>query len=402
MPEISIVVPTYNRAHMLSDAIRSVLSQTFTDWELIVVDDGSEDATQQVVSSFDDPRIKYVFQVNKGLPGARNTGIRASTGAYLAFLDSDDLFLSQKLERQLATLARQPALGLVAGGHVEVDEHLRAHRVVAPWRSCPTLTLDGWLTSCPFIVPSVLVRREWLDRVGLFDENMRFVEDWDLWLRLAHVGCAMDWLMEPVCCYRYHDNSMVRNVPQMKAGMLRMLDRFYHQEHLPERLWNLHDMAYSRIYLNIAARAFAGGQNEEGSACLALAIQKDPTLRQGHPPRFLDALASFALQPLSQDPVEFLQVVVQHLPQDLATFDCSPYKTRAVFHAVSAFDAYQRQVYRTAIADTASAIRWDPHWLRNRGLLRNLTRSAVKVALGTKTPGVALPAACAEQEHGAP
>lgn len=383
MPEISVVIPTFNRAHMLPDAIRSVFSQTFADWELIIVDDGSDDDTKQVVSAIDDHRVKYLFQANKGLAGARNTGIRASSGAYLAFLDSDDLFLPNKLEQQLALFARNPALGLVAAGHYEVDEHLLVHRVVAPWRSYPTLTLEDWLTSCPFIVPSVLVRRKWLDRVDLFDETMRFVEDWDLWLRLAQAGCLMDWFTEPVCCYRYHGNSMVRNVLHMKAGMLRMLEKFYSQEHLPQRLWDLHDLAYSRVYLNVAARAFAEGQDDEGSACLALAVNLDPTLLDRRPPRFLDALASFALQPIGQDPVLFLQRIVQHLPGELAEFVRSPVKTRSIFHGVRAFDAYERRMYKEAVANAVTAIRSDPGWVRNRGFLLTLLRSAVNVVLGT-------------------
>lgn len=386
MPEVSIVVPTYNRAHMLSDAIRSVLSQTYADWELIIVDDGSEDDTQRVVSEFDDPRIKYIFQANKGLPGARNTGIRASNGAYLAFLDSDDLFLPLKLERQLDMFAQQPTLGLVAAGHVEMDENLRVHRVVAPWRSHPTLMLKDWLVSCPFIVPSVLVRQEWLYKVGLFNESMRFVEDWDLWLRLAQAGCRMDWLKAPVCCYRYHGDSMVRNVPQMKAGMLRVLDNFYRQESLPESLRSLRDLAYAKVYLNVAARAFAGGHNEEGVACLAMAVKLNPDLRDGQPPRFLDALASFALQPLREDPVLFLQRIVQHLPQELASSICHPYETRAVFYGVSAFDAYERGAYRKAIIHAANAIKLDWRWLRNRGLLKILAQSAINAVLASKSP----------------
>lgn len=377
MPTVSIVIPTYNRAHMVGDAIRSVLGQTYSDWELIVVDDGSEDDTNNVVSAFDDPRIKYVFQANKGLPGARNAGIRAGSSPYVAFLDSDDLFLPHKLEHQVAMLARRSALGLVAAGHIEVDAHLHERRTMQPWLGNPTLTLCDLLTSCPFIIPSVLVRREWLERVGLFDENMRFVEDWDLWLRLAHAGCAMDWLKQPVCCYRYHGNNMVRNVPLMKAGLLRALDKFYRQSDLPTETWSLHDLAYSRVYLNVSARAFASGQDEEGRTSLAMATQLDTHLREGHPPRFLNAMASFALQPFSDEPIALLERVIQNLPPEFTLPDWSVRKTRSLFHAVSAFDSYQRQERCATIRHAASALLYDPDWLRNRGLLLIAARSLV-------------------------
>ena len=99
-PKVSVIIPTYNRADMVGDAIQSVIDQTYHSWELIIVDDGSQDNTSEVVAQFSDPRIRYIYQENKKLPAARNTGIRASSGEYLVFLDSDDLFMPDKLRAQ--------------------------------------------------------------------------------------------------------------------------------------------------------------------------------------------------------------------------------------------------------------------------------------------------------------
>ena len=121
MPRVSVIIPTYNRANMVGDAVQSVLEQSYADWELIVVDDGSQDNTRDVLADYSDPRIRYIYQENRKLPGARNTGIRAGTGEYVAFLDSDDLFTPGKLERQVAVLDRSPDVGLVASGWTEVD-----------------------------------------------------------------------------------------------------------------------------------------------------------------------------------------------------------------------------------------------------------------------------------------
>lgn len=369
MPTVSVIIPTYNRADMVSDAIESVIAQSCADWELIVVDDGSTDNTPQVVGAFNDTRIKYLYQPNKGLPGARNTGIRASSGACVAFLDSDDLFLPGKLQQQAAFLAAHPDVGLVAGGHIEVDRTLRPLRKVEPWHGQPELGVEQWLLGCPFITCSVLVRRSWLDMVGLFDEDMRYVEDWDLWLRLAAAGCPMAWLREPVCLYRFHGSNTVRNVRPMQAGLLRMLDKFYVQPDLNEEALRLRRPAYANAYLNAAARAYAAGAVEDGRTWLSAAFELDPTLLAGDPPRFLNSLASFALIPLVEDGPAFMTAVVRNLP---AVYDIRAWSLRranSLYRTVAAFDAYQRGDYRRVTANAFAALIADPRWLRNRGLL---------------------------------
>ena len=169
MLKVSVIIPTYNRADMLGDALDSVLKQTYTNWEVIVVDDGSTDDTQSVMTRYTDPRIHYVYQANKGLPGARNTGIRHAQGEYLALLDSDDVFLPHRLERQLALAEADPAIGVVAGGCIETDTHLRPIREVQYWHTNPNLELPDLLMICPFCPSAVLIRRDWFDRAGGFD-----------------------------------------------------------------------------------------------------------------------------------------------------------------------------------------------------------------------------------------
>ncbi|TLN28536.1 glycosyltransferase family 2 protein, partial [bacterium] len=111
MPRVSVIIPSYNRADMVMDAVNSVLRQTFADWELIVVDDGSQDNTREVIAAVRDERVRYIYQDNQGLPGARNSGIRAARGEYVAFLDSDDVFLPHKLAVQVTAMDARPELG---------------------------------------------------------------------------------------------------------------------------------------------------------------------------------------------------------------------------------------------------------------------------------------------------
>src|SRR4030095_11695480 len=123
MPTVSVIIPAYNQSRYLGQAIRSVLAQTYASFEIIVVDAGSTAATRKVAPAFADARVRYVHQANRGLSAARNTGIRRARGELLTFLDSDDLFLEHKLETLVGALEKNPALGLVAGGAILIDEH---------------------------------------------------------------------------------------------------------------------------------------------------------------------------------------------------------------------------------------------------------------------------------------
>jgi glycosyltransferase involved in cell wall biosynthesis len=377
MSKVSVITPTYNRADMIGDAIQSVLAQTFDDWELIVVDDGSQDNTRAVVTEYKDPRIRYIYQENRGLPGARNTGIRHAHGVYVAFLDSDDRFLPNKIDHQSAELDARPELGLVAGGHREVDVTLQLLRQVCPWEYTPHLDVLTWLFQCPLIVNSILVRREWLERVGMFDESMRFVEDWDLWLRLAYAGCSMAWQPELVCDYRIHGSNMARQAALMRDGMIRMLDKLYSRFDLPLDIAAQRDSAYANVYLNTAARYYAIGEFDEATAALENAARLNPILLKGDPPRFLDTLASFAQSSMCGDPISFVDGVADHLPKRDGFPRWSRWQARGLFHAVAAFDQFQSRAYARVMREVVLAVSTDPTWLWNRGLWSIFGRSFV-------------------------
>lgn len=184
-PQVSIVLPTYNRAQTLPGALDSVLAQTFADLELIVVDDGSSDSTAEVLSRIDDPRLVTIrLEVRHGAAKARNAGIRKARGTWIAFQDSDDEWLPDKLERQLS-LAREVAGLRAVGGRYLVGAAPAPVHVVAPrletGEDYEAELLDG--PCC--ITPVWLIQRSLLDELGLFDERMPCLEDWDLMLRLS-------------------------------------------------------------------------------------------------------------------------------------------------------------------------------------------------------------------------
>jgi glycosyltransferase involved in cell wall biosynthesis len=378
MPKVSVIIPTYNRADMLGDAIQSVISQTYQDWEMVIVDDGSTDNTEELVKEIKEPRINYIFQENKGQPGARNTGIRNACGEYITFLDSDDLFMPYKLGSQVTMLDENMDTGWIGGGYFEVDRQLNIIREMQPWLTQPNLDLKEWLFHCSTLPSTVMIRREWLIKSGLFDEQFKANEDWDLFLRLSYMGCQMAWRKEPLCKYRIHSGNLIKDVLLMKSGMIMMLDKFFAQPDLPTRLMELRDKAYANIYLSSGERAFAIGTIEEGLTCLIEAIQLDRSLLEGDPPRLISSLASFALSPLCKDADDYMSLVINSIPERVGIGNWSTRKIHGLLEAVRAFNHYQHHEYMQVVNKAVSALVSDPSWFRNRGLLSIAARSSVR------------------------
>ena len=184
---VSITIPTYNRAHLLGRAIQSVLDQTYQDFEIIVVDDGSTDRAEEVVKSFDDERVRYIrHEVNKGCAAARNTGIKAARCEYIAFQDSDDEWLPDKLEKQMKVFEKvSPKVGVVYTGFWRIKNdkktYIPSSKVSQKEGDIHKTLLKGNFVS----PPAVVVKRECFKRAGMFDEELSPLEDWELWIRIS-------------------------------------------------------------------------------------------------------------------------------------------------------------------------------------------------------------------------
>ena len=216
-PTVSVIIPTYNHARLLEKALASVFAQTFKEYEVIVVNDGSTDDTAQVVAKFG-TRVKYIEQANRGVSSARNRGIRESRGRYIAFLDPDDTWFPDKLEKQITLLEARTELGFVYASARAVDEdgnflgnkpdrvHSNTLEELLRRNFIPTLT--------------VVVRREFLEGVGYFDEELSGPEDYHLWLRLA-TRHPFYGLPEAVATYLVSKNSLSRINPYGNRIMVR-------------------------------------------------------------------------------------------------------------------------------------------------------------------------------------
>lgn len=197
---VSVVIPAFNRAHTLAQAVNSVLAQSYKNYEIIIVDDGSTDTTKNVVEQFSDV-VRYFYQDNKGPSAARNTGIRHAKGALIAFLDSDDVWREDKLSRQVACFEGKPQVGIVASGHELRNENWAiTHVTLLSGREIRQIQRKDLYKNF-FSTPSVVVRAECFKEVGCFDESIRYGEDWDMWLRiLQKYDCSV--INEPLVSVR--------------------------------------------------------------------------------------------------------------------------------------------------------------------------------------------------------
>jgi len=198
---VSIIVPTFNRPDLIRRAILSVLNQTYTKFEIIVVIDGADDDTLAVLKDFKEERVRHVIhEKNRGVSAARNTGILAARGKYIALLDDDDEWMPSKLEKQVAAADNTvPEIGVIYTDYLEYDDESHTVNYKEP--------LDGrrdaheQICQGGCITPSVsLIKKECLMRVGLFDEGLKRCEDWELWLRISEYYKFMK-ISEPLVVY---------------------------------------------------------------------------------------------------------------------------------------------------------------------------------------------------------
>jgi glycosyltransferase involved in cell wall biosynthesis len=185
LPRVSIVMATYNYAQYLSEAIESVLAQTFEDWELLVIDDGSTDGTAELLESYAaDTRIRIIASDNLGQPRAKNLGIRLSRASLIAFLDGDDRWRRNKLARQLEEIESNPTIGVLATARQLIDPDGNPIAIQQA-QKLDKNSLEMFLERNPLCFSSVLIRKELLESFGLFDPRYPVAIDYDLWLRLA-------------------------------------------------------------------------------------------------------------------------------------------------------------------------------------------------------------------------
>jgi len=269
-PLISIITPTYNRATSLPRALESIFDQTFKNWEIIIIDDGSTDTTQEILKKFQEQNKNVIcikHDKNKGVTAARNTGLHEAKGDYIAFLDSDDVWLPQKLEKQLEVFNRSPDIGLVYTGALFINEKGGEQRI-------KNATVEGYIYEQeiafnPIGSPSrVMVKREVFEKVGMFDENFSVLEDWEMWIRITKTYPVRS-INEPLIHYFESADSMSINTEKLISGY--------------KNLWNKIDLVslsasiQAEHYLRLGHRLCYYGATQEGRSYIWKAVKIQPT-----------------------------------------------------------------------------------------------------------------------------
>jgi glycosyltransferase involved in cell wall biosynthesis len=230
MPKISVIIPAYNAESTIAETIQSVQKQTFTDFELIVINDGSKDKTVEIVENIKDERLNFFSYENRGLPVARNRGISHASGEFIAFLDADDLWTADKLERQLIALEENPEAGVAYSWtcFMDVDEQGKPLSFLPSPRYAFTGNVYQKLLVSDFIHSgsNTLIRRQAIDAAGEFDPALKSCEDWDYWLRLA---TSWHFVVVPKhqILYRRTPGAMSSKVEVMKEASLMAMEKAY-------------------------------------------------------------------------------------------------------------------------------------------------------------------------------
>lgn len=284
MPRVSVIIPSYNCARYLGRAIDSARAQTYKDYEILVVDDGSTDDTKDVAMQYG-RKVTYLYQQNRGVSAARNHAILKANGELLAYLDADDMWYPEKLERQVAFLDVHQECGMVHSEMSVINEqdeilHLRFYEETK--RSVPQgHCVQQLLMRCHIQPLTVVERRSSFDRVGGFDERLRVAEDYLHWIMIAAEGQALGYMAEPLGKYRWRTGSLIGNRPRLLEDYVRICDILLHEKPIAARHGEeCADILRARSYKVQRELAYLDrieGRNESARRRLASLIKKRPS-----------------------------------------------------------------------------------------------------------------------------
>lgn len=288
MPRVSVIIPTYNRAHFVREAIESVLRQTYRDFEIIVVDDGSKDNTREVIEGLNNPQIRYIYQENQGVSGAMNTGIMASRAELITWVASDNIVFEEYLQKCVDFMEQHPEVGFCQIQAYPVDEKGRLMwwkkkrgSKINPVRSGRELIL-GLLFRGD--VNADIIRRQCFEEVGLFDRSLRVGEDIDMWLRLSR-KYAGGYLSEPLAKARIHPKSIThqKKLEELESSQTAFVQNALQSLEDEPDYRSIRRKAYFSLYCYLAGEAARGGKriislryiSRASRACPELLLQKD-------------------------------------------------------------------------------------------------------------------------------
>lgn len=319
MCTVSVITPTYNRPEILREAIGSLLAQSFADWEMLVVDDGSEPSVQPIVDCYADPRLRYVRLEHAGRSVARNRGLELARGDLIGFLDDDDLYHPDKLAHEIAILRAHPGIDIVGSGYRTVDNMGKVIKVYENWILKPDINAANCLLGVPLATCSVLIARKAIDRMARwFDPALDLWEDADFFRRLFLTGARFVWLKEILSDYRLiRDRSWSILLEVQRAGRQTLEKLFQTEDLTPEIARQRHD-ALVKFDLDYAWMAYSYKAAKPAQRFLLQALIREPELAGEQAHVLLNGVATFSQYKIHvDDPNEYIEYVMSHLPSPL-------------------------------------------------------------------------------------
>ncbi|MDZ8224906.1 MULTISPECIES: glycosyltransferase family A protein [unclassified Nostoc] len=277
MPKVTVIIPAYNAMTYLPETLDSVLKQRFTDFEVLIINDGSTDSIVTWVSKITDYRVKLISQENQGLSAARNTGIVHAQGEYVAFLDADDLWEPTKLEKQVHCLDSKPEVGLVYTWTLLVDQQGISTGTVTASHTEGNIWEKLLLGDIIGSGSSAMIRRSCFETVGLFDTELSSIEDCDMWVRIAAIY-PFAVIKEVLVYYRQHFTNMSKDYNKMMQNSRLKIEKKF--QNVPFELLYLRPRAYGHAFLWLAWKImFDGGDPEKASYFSQQAILYYPQMK---------------------------------------------------------------------------------------------------------------------------
>lgn len=271
--KVSVVIPTYNSARYVITAVESVLAQTYRHFEVLVVDDGSTDDTKEVLSKYEES-IRYLYKPNGGVSKARNYGIQRAQGKYIAFLDADDVWLPEKLEKQIALLESDTNIGLSYTSAIKVDENLETKSYIEAEKyddACEGLLLEMNI----LILSSSVARKDIVLQTNGFDSEFSTCADKDFWLRLSLLTKFAP-VKEYLVKYRDVTGSMSSNPFLSKRDTENVLNKFFALPDLPEKYKKLKNESLSNNLMVVSGEFLHNGEIGESLSCMWKSLRLYP------------------------------------------------------------------------------------------------------------------------------
>lgn len=315
--KISVIIPAYCGAEYLGKAIQSVLDQTYSDFELIVVNDASPDDTDRVVKRFDDPRIKYiVHERNMGVNRARATGVAASTGEIIAFLDQDDFIHPEKLQRHASLFEQHPDVGFTYNARFELNYSAETIRDI--WRPPSNISLADLALGFPIAPSDAMIRRDWAFRLNPKNYDLSWTGgEIAVFGGLFLDGCKFACVDRALNYRRHRSGRVIRDLASGCASEIHCQNIIFDDPRCPADVLALRRVAHANIYMFWAYRAFAQNETELGREFLRKAVQWNPSILAGRPCELVNALVVTCSDDENVDHAELLKRVFAQLPPEM-------------------------------------------------------------------------------------